>query len=176
MTHDEFVGTWSLVASKHISNMQFEVDEDNEDWEVSSEEVVEWLRGRALTDLVDLNDDSGLKLFINEDLSFTEVKSGSSNIITLNAEGVHSNSSDREDFFGIIKVFGEQYFIEPIQFPAYVEMSDQYTYGIHTRVFDDCYATDRLFIHDGKLIRVVNQITDMLYLDRLIYVYEKEAN
>lgn len=173
MKDKELFGIWTLVCSNHVSNLEFQIDEDDEDWEVSDEAIKSWLSHTETGDITSFQRDKGLKLTISKDMSFSEVRVGDSEIMILDEEGVQLVSSEFDVFNGFVRNYQGKYFIEPREFPGYAEMDDQFSYDVHTRVFDDSLVTDHVFIQDGHLVRVVNQITDLLYLDRFIYVYEK---
>ena len=165
MNIESFAGTWTLIGSTSINGEISFIDE-----EPDPNGVRNWLNGKgaALRDEVEPN--SGLTLSIAANGSFTEQVEGDPNVYWFDSEGVLV--SEVVPFGGFLKLQGENAYLQPSEIPSRATPDDEY--NVVLRYDDgDTKICDCINLVGDTLIRTVNVVTDELYLDRVIIVYQK---
>lgn len=157
-------GVWLLTGATAVDD---EVDLDGLPVE---EQIDEWLYG-ARYDLMDEAEPvEGLKLTIHPDGTFTEAKTGSLRLPWYDREGV----LDEEvvPFSGMLKTEATVMYLhleEPISWAS----SEDAIRAVRVRYDDgDTTICDRLAIVNHQLVRTMSVVTDELYLNKLLLIYQ----
>ncbi|WP_435234818.1 hypothetical protein ACR30L_13755 [Psychromonas sp. PT13] len=164
MNIDSIVGVWLLIGSVSINS---EINFIGE--EPDPKGVTDWLNdsGEELIDKIQAT--SGLTLSVSADRTFTEVKQGSPSIYWFSDEGVLE--SEVIPFNGVVKTNEYGAFLQPEDIPSWATPTNNY--GVILRYDDgDTKISDHIYIREDKLVRTINVVTDELYLDRIVVVYE----
>ena len=161
------IGEWHLVGSGSASSEIAFINETDPD----PNGVSEWLNGfdEALVEAAQPT--SGLKLAIAPGGSFAEEASGQPDVNWFDEEGVQS---DVLPFGGTIVESGEVSYFLPVSIPNWATPTDG-KYGTAVLRYDDgdTKIANNIRIRTGKLVRTVNVVTDELYLDRVVIIYQR---
>lgn len=167
MASEEVQGEWRLVRSASIkSEIEFVNDEPHPNG------VSDWLNGfdESLVDRA--SPTSGLTLSISPKGSFTERLSGKPNVYWFDNEGVLQ--TEVAPFDGVVVGCGQEAYLRPAEIAKWATPEDG-EYGRALLRYDDgdTKIADRIRTMGDRLVRVVNIVTDDLYLDRVVIVYER---
>ena len=160
------VGSWVLIGSVAINSEVAFIGE-----ETDPNGVRDWLNGRAGELVGQAETVKGLTLTIADNGAFTEVKTGNPNITWYDQEGVLE--SEVEPFNGTVVLKGEGAFLVAEEIPNWAQptVNDD---GVALRYDDgDTIIAEWLERIDNRLVRTVNVVTDELYLDRIVMVYQQ---
>ncbi|MCE2595823.1 hypothetical protein K6Y31_13505 [Motilimonas cestriensis] len=160
------VGSWVLIGSVAINSEVAFIGEDTDPNGVGN-----WLNGRAGELVGQIKTVNGLTLTIADNGAFTEVKTGKLSITWYDQEGVLE--SEVEPFNGTLVLKGEGAFLVAEAIPNWAQPTAN-DYGVALRYDDgDTIIAEWLECIDNRLVRTVNVVTDELYLDRIVMVYQK---
>lgn len=160
------VGSWVLIGSVAINSEVTFIGE-----ETDPNGVRDWLNGRADELVGQVETVKGLTLTIADNGTFTEVKTANPNITWYDQEGVLE--SEVEPFNGTVVLKGEGAFLVAKEIPNWAQptVNDD---GVALRYDDgDTMIAEWLERSDNRLVRTVNVVTDELYLDRIVMVYQQ---
>ncbi len=166
MSIDIFVGTWALIGSFSIgSEIEF-IDE-----EPDPNGVKNWLNGKSYKSIEQIERTEGLTLNITFDGKFAEEKTGNPNVQWFDVEGVLE--SEVIPFNGSLKISESNVYLIPNEILR-SEITSDLTNKTNLRYDDgDTKISDFIEVRDDSLIRTVNVVTDELYLDRTVIVYQR---
>ncbi len=169
MRNESLIGTWLLVGS---SSIQDEIRLIGEEPDLQG--VAAWLAGNGDERLATIAPTTGLTLTIQADGQFTEEKVGDPKVDWFSAEGVLEPSV--MPFNGVISwVAGVAYLLltqpiaRTIPQDAGVRQKLRYDDG-------DTKIADWIEVHGEQLVRTVSVVTDELYLNRVVLVYDKATS
>lgn len=163
---EKIIGTWLLKGSVSITSEITFVGEDPD-----PNGVKQWLNGSGSELIKDIAATKGLRLIVAEDGSFEEYKEGSPEVYWFSSEGVLE--SEVTPFDGNVISNAHGYFLIPDETPSWA--IPKIDYGAILRYDDgDTKISDRIFEHEGHLVRIVNVVTDEMYFDRIVSAYIKE--
>jgi hypothetical protein len=161
------VGTWQLVAATSI-NCEIPIIHESDHESVPTITIDEWLYGNshALIRQAPLN--FGLRLQINADATFTETGTNGLPLTWFDVEGVLTERAI--PFDGVINCDVDVLYL-------HAALSDSYTDPVraHRVRYDDgdTIVCDRAELIQGRLVRTMSVVTDELYADRSILIYQK---
>ncbi|MBW4579077.1 MAG: hypothetical protein KME42_05810 [Tildeniella nuda ZEHNDER 1965/U140] len=159
------VGVWLLTAATAID------DEVDLEGLPAADQIDEWLYSTAY-DLIDEAEPvSGLKLTIHADGTFTEEKTGLLNLPWYDREGVLDEAVT--PFSGILKTEENLMYLhleEPISWATPEDTIRE----VRVRYDDgDTIICDRIEIISNQLVRTMSVVTDELYLNKVLLIYQK---
>jgi hypothetical protein len=161
-------GEWCLVASGSVnSEIAFINDEEPDPNGVS-----DWLNGIDDTLVDTATATSGLTLSIASDGTFAEHVSGKPEVDWFDAEGILQ--AEVSPFNGVVVGSDQAVYLRPINIATWASPVEG-RYGRAVLRYDDgdTKISDRIRALGDRLIRTVNVVTDELYLDRVVIVYER---
>ncbi|MDY6901727.1 MAG: hypothetical protein SWZ49_27155 [Cyanobacteriota bacterium] len=166
MSIESLVGTWQLIGSASTKGELAFIDNKPD-----PNGVKNWLKGEAGEIINQINSTSGLTLTINQNGTFTEEKEGNPEVNWFSSEGVLE--SKVVSFNGKVKFQADVAYLYPNEIPDWAKPRGR-KYGIVLRYNDgDTIISDNISLIDEKLVRTVNVVTDGMYFDRVVIVYEK---
>lgn len=158
----DFVGTWELTGfgSVTINNVETEADPSEENaWAAELNSITQaWLNDEP-EELPEVSDASGLTLVVGPDGAFSET--GDSDVEFISIDGVLGDGSDAfpgvlEESEGRVHAFTEET-----------------RYGL-CRVGDgDTDVADEFIVDGDELTRITSMVTDGMYLNRFVYLYQR---
>jgi hypothetical protein len=133
--------------------------------------VSDWLNGFDASLVATAKATSGMTLSIAADGTFTERVSGKPDVYWFDEEGV---LADVTPFDGLIVHNVQGSYLRPLNIAKWAIPVDG-RYGLAVLRYDDgdTKISDCVRSSDGRLIRTINVVTDELYLDRIVIVYER---
>ena len=166
MNTNIFVGTWVLTGSIS-TNSEVQFIKDRPD----PKGVINWLNGTSQELVEQTKASEGLVLTIAQNKKFEEKKTGDPKVKWFNYEGVESNNV--EPFDGQLKLSKSRAYLIADNVPSWA-MPENRKSTVKLRYDDgDTKIADFLEIINDRLVRTINVVTDELYLDRVIIVYQK---
>ena len=170
MTIDSLNGRWNATATCSTSSEIKFSDDDEPD----PNEVADWLNAFDDNLVKTATPVSGLVLTIEPALgAFTEMVIGNPAIEWFDAEGVLAE--EVSPFDGTIVCNAQGAYLRPKDVPEWATPVDgRYRAAILRYDDGDTKIADNLRVADGRLVRTVNIVTDELYLNRVIIVYERD--
>jgi hypothetical protein len=164
----ELVATWTLVKSFSTTvEILFEAEFPDRD---VSEQIDDWLYGNSYNLRDDAKLTTGLTLKIDANGAFSEENIGNPQISWFDREGVLDDKV--VTFSGIIKTEDRIGYLN-------LEQSEAKTISntvpmARVRYDDgDTIICDKVEVIDKSLVRTISVVTDELYLDRTMLIYEK---
>jgi hypothetical protein len=157
------VGTWRMIAATSV-NCELPIHHE----QTRRMAIDEWLYGKshALIRQAPLN--FGLNLKINADGTFSETGNNSLPLTWFDAEGVLSESAI--PFDGVINLDAEDLYL-------HATPPENHTDPVraHRVRYDDgdTIVCDRAELVQDRLVRTMSVVTDELYCDRAILIYQK---
>ncbi len=166
MIIDNLIGTWILIGSISI-NSEIELIGGEHD----SNEVEKWLGGKSYELINEVEPTEGLILTITSDGRFEEEKTGYPQVSWFDREGVLQ--SEVTPFQGYLSFHETNIYFTPADLPSWAMPVDRES-RIKLRYDDgDTKISDCIERQNDQLIRTVSVVTDELYLDRVIIVYQR---
>ena len=165
MTIDPFVGTWLSIGSvSYRSKLEFI------DGKPDPMGVVNWLNGKGDNSIADITPAEGLTLTITKEGDFQEEKTAEPEIQWFNASG--ELSPDIQPFSGTLSEYHLKVYLIDNDAPHWSKSKSK---PKKNRYADgDTTIADMLEIRDEKLVRTVSVVTDEMYFDRVIIVYQRQ--
>ena len=161
-------GRWQLAARHFI---QSEVENLDEEGLAPQSALGEWLNGNALDMLADVWETQGLLLDIHADGSFTEQLTGTPKIIWFAADGC---MSDPEPFAGQCTMVGNLGYLLPPEIDRWaIPKEGEFAPALLRYDDGDTMISEHVMLDRGRLLRCVNVVTDELYLNRVLLVYDR---
>lgn len=166
MIIDNLVGTWILIGSISI-NSEIELIGGEHD----PNEVEKWLVGKSYELINQVEPTQGLTLTIASDGRFEEEKTGHPQVYWFDRESVLL--SEVTPFQGYLSFHETNIYLIPADLPSWAIPVDRES-GMKLRYDDgDTKISDCIERQNERLIRTVSIVTDELYLDRVIIVYQR---
>jgi hypothetical protein len=168
MALESIQGEWRLVASGSVNSQIAFINGEEPD----PNGVSDWLNGIDDTLLDTAKATSGLTLSIASDGTFAEHISGNPEVYWFDVEGVLQ--AEVSPFNGVIVGSDQEVYLRPINIAKWASPVER-QYGRAVLRYDDgdTKISDRVRTLGDRLIRTVNVVTDELYLDRVLIVYER---
>ncbi|HEY2038426.1 MAG TPA: hypothetical protein VGG95_02105 [Edaphobacter sp.] len=170
MASVDVLGKWKLTASANVTS-QIAFDESNEP---DPNGVGDWLNGFDEGLVSSATATSGMLLAIKEDGFFTERVTGTPNVNWFDVEGVLCEKV--VPFDGAVVEGVERAYLCPVKIPSRA-VPENGRYGEAVLRYDDgdTKIADSIHFMHEKLIRTINVVTDELYLDRTVLVYQRSS-
>lgn len=166
MIIENLVGTWILIGSI-LTNSEIKLIGGEHD----SNEVEKWLVGKSYELLNQVEPTEGLTLTITSDGRFEEEKTGYPHVSWFDREGVLQ--SEVTPFQGYLSFHETNIYFIPADLPSWAMPVDKES-KMKLRYDDgDTKISDCIERQNDRLIRTVSVVTDELYLDRVIIVYQR---
>ena len=164
MTSEPLVGTWrSLGTVSYRRELQFI------DGRPDPMGVVNWLNGKGDSSIAEITPALGLTLTITPTDDFREQKQGEPDIKWFNAAG--ELSPNVLPFSGKLSRHNSKVYLIADNVPQWAQSPSKPKR--HRYADGDTTITDLLEIKANKLVRTVNVVTDLMYFDRVIIVYQQ---
>ena len=159
------VGVWLLTAAIAID------DEVDLEGLPAEDQIDEWLYSAGYDLINEAELIAGLKLTIHADDTFTEEKTGLLNLPWYDREGVLDEAVT--PFSGLLKTEENLMYLHPDE-PTSWAIPEDTIREIRVRYDDgDTIICDRIEIVNNQLIRTMSVVTDELYLDKVLLIYQK---
>lgn len=159
------VGTWLLAAAISI-NSEVDLTET-----ATAGGIDAWLYGSSNHLLNQAQPLEGLKLTIGADATFAEVKTHALNLAWYDREGVLDEQVT--PFDGIVTIEGNLMYLHP-EAPIAGALSEAEVRNARVRYDDgDTIICDQIERVNDMLVRTMSVVTDELYLDRTILIYQR---
>lgn len=166
---DAIEGRWALTGSCSINH---EITLEEEDSEIHLPEIARWLNGTAKELLLQWQPTEGLMLEIKADGSFSETATGRPQLQWFDAEGCLNEEAS--PFDGRWIKGKDLAYLRPTEIQRWA-MPAAGQYGAAVLRYDDgdTKICDQVQRDGERLLRCVNVVTDELYLNRVLMVYER---
>jgi len=168
MTIDLFIGTWLLMGSVSYRS-ELEIIDGRRD----PMGVLNWLNGKGDNSISEIIPAKGLTLTIAESGSFQEEKTGEPEIKWFNASG---ELSKVQTFSGKVSFHRSRAYLIANNIPDWAKPYGKVNKAKLRYDDGDTKITDLLEIRDKKLVRTINVVTDEMFFDRVIIVYQKDKS
>jgi hypothetical protein len=167
--NSELEGTWILAKSiSTTAEILYEEEFPDRD---TSKEINDWLYGNSYNLRDDAEVITGLKLKIDANGAFSEENVGNPQLSWFDEDGVLDEKVTT--FSGTLKIEDRIAYFHLENPKAWIIVNSA---GRKSRVrYDDgdTIICDKVEIIDKSLVRTISVITDELYLDRTMLIYEK---
>jgi hypothetical protein len=162
-------GEWHLVASTSTrSEIAFDGDEPD------PQGVSNWLNGSDNALAESAAETSGMVLSISPDGSFTEKVTGEPQVYWFDEEGVLAQGVS--PFDGVIAWAADRAYLKPRAIANWaIPEEGRYAPALLRYDDGDTKIADQLRFEGHQLVRTVNVVTDELYLDRIVIIYQRSA-
>ncbi|MDE0854959.1 MAG: hypothetical protein OSA97_11125 [Nevskia sp.] len=168
MTQGELKGDWSLIAACSVrSEIPFINDE-----EPDPSGVFNWLNGFDDELVANAKPTSGLTMTIKPDGQFVERLSGTPAVYWFDEEGVLQE--EVTPFSGMVVDTEQASYLCPASIPKWATpVSGRYGTAVLRYDDGDTKISDAVRRIGHQLVRTVNVVTDELYLDRVVILYQR---
>jgi hypothetical protein len=165
----ELVGTWILAKSiSTTAEILYEEEFPDRD---ASKEIDDWLYGNCYNLRDNAEVTTGLNLKIDANGAFSEENVGIPQISWFDEEGVLDEKVST--FSGIVKIEDRSAYFH-LKNPKSWIIPNSDVRWIRVRYDDgDTIICDKIEIIDKSLVRTISVVTDELYLNRTMLIYEK---
>ncbi|MEL6929450.1 MAG: hypothetical protein AAFO95_12540 [Cyanobacteria bacterium J06600_6] len=165
MTIDPLLGTWLLVGSVSYRSELEIVNGKREPMGVTN-----WLNGKGGDPSPEIISTSGLTLTITK-TGFQEERTGNPDIQWFNTRG---ELSDVQPFEGTVSFHGSKVYLIANNIPKWSKPSSKQGQKKYRYADGDTTISETVEIRADEMVRTMNVVTDLIYFDRVILIYQRK--